>query len=96
MFLERISTLNSLPLPHIGCQYSFSVLKSLKKLCASKGSWKAFRSLDYNALGLQKVEFLPPNFNGDVHFKSSSNEKSVLHFRAKLIYRMDKDNHIIY
>jgi hypothetical protein len=46
--LERIPTLNSLPLPHVGHQQSLSVVESLKKLRASKGSKKAFRSLDYS------------------------------------------------
>lgn len=90
--LERIPTLNSLPLPHVGHQYSLSVVESLKKLRASKGSKKAFRNLDYNALGMQWVEFLPPIFHGDVLFELPPIEKLDLHSYTKLMHGMNKKN----
>jgi hypothetical protein len=63
---------------------------SLKKLRASKGARNAFRSLDYNILDMQRVEFLPLTFNGDILFELPLVDKSTLHFHAKLMHEMDK------
>jgi hypothetical protein len=41
----------------------------LRKLHASKGSRNALKGLDYDAVKLLRMDFLPPVFNGDVIFE---------------------------
>jgi hypothetical protein len=63
---------------------------SLKRLRASKGARNAFRSLDYNTLDIQRVQFLPPTFDGDVLIELPSVDMSALQSHAKLMHGMDK------
>jgi hypothetical protein len=51
---------------------------SLKKLQAFKEAKNAFRSLDYDILNLQRVEFLPSTFNEDIFFELPLVDKSAL------------------
>jgi hypothetical protein len=57
------------PTPHVGHQKSLSVVDSLKKIWASKGARNVFKILDFDSLDIQRVQFLPPTFNGDVLFE---------------------------
>jgi hypothetical protein len=89
-------TPSSHPLPNIGHQQSLNIVDSLKKLRASKGARIAFRSLNYDILDIQSVQFLPLTFNGDILFELPLVDKSAFHSHAKLMHGMDKDNHITY
>jgi hypothetical protein len=55
--------------PHVGHQKFPNVVDSLKRIRASKGTRNTFKTLDYNSLDIQRVQFLPPTFNGDVLFE---------------------------
>jgi hypothetical protein len=57
---------------------------SLKRLQASKGAKNAFRGLDYNNLDIQRMQFLPLTFNGNVLFELPPVDMSTLQFHAKL------------
>jgi hypothetical protein len=54
---------------HVGHQKSLSVVNSLKRIRATKGTRNVFKTLDFDSLGIQRVQFLPPLFNGDVLFE---------------------------
>jgi hypothetical protein len=54
--------------PHVGHQKFLSVVDSLKRIRASKGARNVFKTLDFDSLDIQRVQFLPPTFNGDVLF----------------------------
>jgi hypothetical protein len=57
------------PAPHVGHQKSLSVVDSLKRIQASKGIRNVFKTLDFGNLDIQRVQFLPPTFNGNVLFE---------------------------
>jgi hypothetical protein len=57
------------PPPHVGHQKSLSVVDSLKRIWASKGARNVFKTLDFDSLDIQRMQFLPPTFNGDVMFE---------------------------
>jgi hypothetical protein len=57
------------PPPHVGHQKSLSVVDSLKRIRASKGARNVFKTLDFDTLDIQRVQFLPLTFNGDVLFE---------------------------
>jgi hypothetical protein len=59
----------SYPLFHIGHQKSLSIVDSLKRIRASKGARNVFKTLDFDSLDIQRVQFLPPTFHGDVLFE---------------------------
>jgi hypothetical protein len=48
---------------------SLSIVDSLKRIRASKGARNVFKTLDFDTLDIQRVQFLPPTFNGDVLFE---------------------------
>jgi hypothetical protein len=73
-----------------GHQQSLSVVDSLKRLQALKGAWNAFKSLDYNSLTIQRVQFLPLSFNKDVLFELPLVDTSSLQSHAKLMHGIDK------
>ena len=54
---------------HVGNQKSLSIVDSLKRIQDSKGAKSVFKNLDFDNLDIQRVQFLPPNFNGNVMFK---------------------------
>jgi hypothetical protein len=62
-----------MPLSHtaayVGHQKSLSVVDSLKRIRASKGAWNVIKTLDFDSLDIQRMQFLPPTFNGDVLFE---------------------------
>jgi hypothetical protein len=60
------------PPPHVGYQKFLSVVDSLKRIRASKGVRNVFKILDFDSLDIQRVQFLPPTFNGDVLFELPS------------------------
>jgi hypothetical protein len=88
--IERSPMLISHLPPHVGYQQSLSVVDSLKRLRAYRGARNAFRSLDYDSLDIQRVQFLPPTFNGDVLFELPPVDMSALQSHAKLMHGMDK------
>jgi hypothetical protein len=55
--------------PHVGHQKSLSVVDSLKRIRASKGARNVFKTLNFDSLDIQRVQFLPPTFNWDVLFE---------------------------
>jgi hypothetical protein len=57
------------PAPHVGHQKSLSIVDSLKRIRASKGTRNVFKTLDFDSLDMQRVQFLPPIFNGNVLFE---------------------------
>ena len=62
----------------------------LRKLHVSKGSKNAQKGLDYDAVKLLKMDFLPPVFNGDVVFELPPIGSVFKNLQAKLMVRMDK------
>jgi hypothetical protein len=64
----------------------------LRKLHASKKSRNALKGLDYNAVKLLRVDFLPPVFNGDVVFELPPVGSSVGSSQAKLMVGRDKQH----
>jgi hypothetical protein len=78
------------PVPHVGHQKSLSIVDSLKKLRASKEATNVFKTLDFDSLDIQRVQFLPPTFNGDVLFELPPVDTSGLQMHAKLMHGMDK------
>jgi hypothetical protein len=62
----------------------------LKRIRATKGTRNVFKILDFDSLDIQRVQFLPPIFNGDVLFELPSVDTSNLQTNAKLMYGMDK------
>jgi hypothetical protein len=72
-------------MPHVGHHQSLNVVNSLKRLRASKGDRNAFRSLNYDSLDIQRMQFLPPTFNGDVFFEFLAVDMLALHSNAKLM-----------
>jgi hypothetical protein len=62
----------------------------LRKLHASKGSRNALKGLDYDAVKLLRMDFLPPVFNGDVVFELPPVGSFVENLQAKLMVGMDK------
>jgi hypothetical protein len=41
----------------------------LKRIRHSKGTRNVFKTLDFDSFDIQRVQFLPPTFNGDVLFE---------------------------
>jgi hypothetical protein len=74
------------PEPHVGHEKLLSVVDSLKRLQASKGARNAF---NYDSLDIQRVQFLPPTFNGDVLFELPPVNMSGLQTHTKLMHGMD-------
>jgi hypothetical protein len=66
---QRSPILLSHPVPHVGHQKSLSIVDSLKRIWASKGARNVFKTLDFDSLDIQRVQFLPPILNGDVLFE---------------------------
>ena len=56
-------------MPYVSHQLFLNIVDSLKRLQATKGARKVFRNLNYDNLDIQRVQFLPPTFNGDVLFE---------------------------
>jgi hypothetical protein len=85
---------SSIPLSHtvsyVGHQKTLSVVDSLKRIRATKGTRNVFKSLDFDSLDIQRVQFLPPLFNGDVLFEFPPVDTSDLQPNAKLMHGMDK------
>jgi hypothetical protein len=57
------------PPPHVCHQKCPSVVDSLKRIRASKGARNVFKTLDFDNLDIQRVQFLPPTFNGNILFE---------------------------
>jgi hypothetical protein len=55
-----------------------------------QGSRDALQGLDYDAVTLLRVDFLPPVFNGDVVFELPPVGSFVENSQAKLMVEMDK------
>jgi hypothetical protein len=55
------------PPSNVCSQNCLSVLDSLRRIRASKGVRNVFKTLDFDTLDIQRVKFLLPTFNGDVH-----------------------------
>jgi hypothetical protein len=87
---EKTHTPISRPPAHDGHQKSLSVVDSLKKLRASKGTRNVFKTLDFDSLDIQRVHFFPPTFNGDVLFELPPVDTSGLQTHTKLMHGMDK------
>ena len=64
----------------------------LRKLHASKGSRNALKGLDYDAVKLFRMDFLPPIFNGDVVFELPPIGSSNGNLQAKLMVGIDKQH----
>ena len=62
----------------------------MKRIQASKGVKNVFKTLDFDSLDIQRVQFLPPTFNGDVLFELLPVDMSGLQTHAKLMHGMDK------
>jgi hypothetical protein len=62
----------------------------LKKIRASKGARNVFKTLDFDNLDIQRVQFLLPTFNGDVLFELPPVDMSDLQMHAKLMHGMNK------
>jgi hypothetical protein len=71
--LPESSQRSPIPLSHqplYNCQQKYlSVIDSLKRIRASKGVRNVFKTLDFDNLDIQSVQFLPPIFNGNVLFE---------------------------
>jgi hypothetical protein len=70
---------------HVGDQKSLSVVDSLKRIRGSKEVRNVFDNLD-----IQRMQFLPPSFNGNVLFELPPVDTSGLQTPAKLMHGMDK------
>jgi hypothetical protein len=57
------------PPPHVGHQTSLSIVDSLKRIRASKVAQNVFKTLDFDSLDIQRMQFLPPTFNGNIMFE---------------------------
>jgi hypothetical protein len=73
-----------------------SVVECLKLLCTRKGSRNIFKKCDYNSTSIKRVEFLPPQYNGDVIFEFPPLGSSSGSNKAKQLRGMDKhyDGHV--
>jgi hypothetical protein len=87
---ERTHIPISRPPPHIGHQKSLSVVDSLKRIRATKGARNVFKTLDFDSLNIQRVQFFPSTFNGDVLFELPLVDTSGFQRYTKLMHRMDK------
>jgi hypothetical protein len=71
--LPESSQRSPIPLSHQplhNCQQMcLSVIDSLKRIWASKGIRNVFKTLDFDSLDIQSVQFLLPIFNGNVLFE---------------------------
>lgn len=67
-----------------------SVVDCLKKLAARKGSKSILSKVDFTKIKTERVEFLPPMFDGDVMFELPPPGKYASQSQAKLLYGMDK------
>ena len=73
---HKSPSLLSHPGPHVVCPTSSCIVDSLKRIWAIKGVRNVFKTLDFDTLDIQRVKFLPPTFNGDVHFELPAVDKS--------------------
>jgi hypothetical protein len=62
----------------------------LKRIWDSKGVRNVFKTLDFDSLDIQRVQFLPPTFNGNVMFELLPIDTSGLQMPTKLMHGMDK------
>ena len=69
---------------------SVSVVDCLKKLSARKGSKSVLSKVDFHKIKTEKVDFLPPRFDGDVLFEFPPAGKYASQSQAKLLQGMDK------
>ena len=63
------------PVPHVVSPTFSCIVDSLKRIRAIKGVRNVFKALDFDTLDIQRVKFLPPTFNGDVHFELPAVDK---------------------
>lgn len=77
------------PLP-IQVNDVISVVECLKVLGSRRGSKSLLSKLDFNSIKVEKVEFLPPSFDGDVVFELPPIGKSATPTQARLLRGMDK------
>lgn len=84
--LPALSRHSSLPSP----SPSISVVQSLIKLSSRKRSKNILSRVDYNAIKLQQVEFLPPQYDGDVIFEFPPTGFQGKQTAAKQLIGMDK------
>lgn len=67
-----------------------SVFVCLKKLASTKGSRNVFKLIDYNAKAVTRVQYLPPQYTGDVIFQFPPLGTTSMHSKAKQLCGMDK------
>ena len=67
-----------------------SINDYLKRLCFRRGSKSALSKLDFNNIKTEKVEFLPPRFDGDVIFELPPIGHSATLSQARLLKGMDR------
>ena len=67
-----------------------SIVDCLKTLCSRRGSKSALSKFDFNNIRTEKVEFLPPCFDGDVIFELPPIGNSATLSQARLLRGMDK------
>jgi hypothetical protein len=67
-----------------------SVVHLLKLLATRPGSKNILKSIDYDSVRHEKVEFLPPVFDGDVIFEFPPLGADAPHSHARLMFGMDK------
>jgi hypothetical protein len=75
---------------HVGYQNALSVVDSLKRIRATKSTRNVFKTLDFDSLDIQRVEFLPSIFNGDALFELPPVDTLDLQTNTKLMHGMDK------
>ena len=67
-----------------------SIIDYLKRLCSRRGSKSALSKLDFNNIKTEKVEFLPPRFDGDVIFELPPIGNSTTLSQARFLRGMDR------
>jgi hypothetical protein len=67
-----------------------SVVECLKLLVARKGSRNVFKQIDYKSIDIKRVQFLPPEYNGDVIFEFPPLNSCSKPNKAKQLHGMDK------
>jgi hypothetical protein len=73
-----------------------SIVACLKKLGSRPGSKNPLKNLDFNSIRHERVDFLPPKFDGDVLFEFPPAGPLASQTQAKAMQGMDKryDGHI--
>lgn len=77
------------PLPRRST-HSSSIIDCLKTLSAMKGSKSVLSKIDYNSIPVQRVQYLPPTFDGDALFEFPPIGASSSQSQAKLLHGMDR------